>query len=228
MPEDNLRQIQKILNYKFKNIDLLIQALTHKSYKKPYNYERLEFLGDAVLDLIIGEYLYLKFQDIDEGYLSKLRAALVSKDGFTKLAYELDLHKFILLSDAEIANKGRHKPSLLSSVYESVMGALYLDAGLEKVKELTLEVLDQTYSSIDLASLSSDYKTKLQEITQAEFGVIPDYKVTKEDGPDHKKSFEITLYIHDKNIAVGYGNSKKQAQQSAAKKALQRVTKGIL
>jgi len=228
MSEDNLRQIQKILNYKFQDINLLIQALTHKSYKKPYNYERLEFLGDAVLDLIIGEYLFLKFQDIDEGYLSKLRAALVSKDGFTKLAYQLDLQKFILLSEAEIANKGRHKPSLLSSVYESVMGALYLDGGLDKVKELTMVLLDQTYSSIDLASLSSDYKTKLQEVTQAEYAVIPEYKVTKESGPDQQKNFEITLYVDNKKIAIGYGNSKKTAQQSAAKKALKELRKGSL
>lgn len=225
MISDKLRLIQKKLDYIFQDEQLLIEALTHKSYKKPYNYERLEFLGDAVLDLIIGEYLFHKFRDIDEGYLSKLRAALVSKDGFTKLAYQLDLHQYILLSDAEIANKGKHKPSLLSSVYESVMGAVYLDSGLEAVQKITLQLLNKEYTSIDLNSLSNDYKTTLQEITQAQFGVIPEYKVTKESGPDHLKNFEITLYINDKKTSIGYGNSKKQAEQSAAKKALRELNK---
>lgn len=225
MIKEKLRLIQKKLNYTFNDEQLLLESLTHKSYKQPYNYERLEFLGDAVLDLIIGEYLFVKFVDIDEGYLSKLRAALVSKDGFTKLAYQLDLHQYILLSEAEIANKGRHKPSLLSSVFEAVMGAIYLDSGLDMVKTITLELLDQEYKSIDLGSLSSDYKTALQEATQAQLGVIPVYKVTKESGPDHLKNFEITLYVEAKKISIGYGNSKKQAQQSAAKKALRVFTK---
>ncbi len=218
---DRLQEFQKKLGYAFKNEELLKEALTHKSYKSPVNNERLEFLGDAVLDLIVGEYLFKKFPKAHEGELSKLRASLVNEEGFAKLANRLDIGKYIYISQAEENNNGRTKPSLLSNAFEAVMGAIYLESGLEKVRKLVLHLLKEVYPKIDMDSLFKDYKTTLQELTQAKFGVTPTYKLLHSFGPDHKKEFEVGVMLHDKTIATAKGRSKKAAQQEAAKKALE-------
>ncbi len=145
----NYGELEKKLGYEFKNKQLIIEALTHKSYKKPYNNERLEFLGDAVLDLIVGEFLFFKFPDSDEGVLSKIRASLVNESGFAKLARGVDLGSVIYLSSAEENNKGREKSSLLSNAFEAVIGAVYLEAGLQKSKEVVIALLNKTYPKID-------------------------------------------------------------------------------
>jgi len=132
-------QLEERLSYTFKNKQLIIEALTHKSYKKPYNNERLEFLGDAVLDLIVGEFLFEKFSDSDEGVLSKIRASLVNESGFTQLAKSINLGDYIYISIAEENNDGRSKPSLLSNAFEAVIGAIYLETGLDKVKDITIK-----------------------------------------------------------------------------------------
>lgn len=212
--------VEKKLGYTFKNSQLLIEALTHKSHKQSYNNERLEFLGDAVLDLIIGEYLYHKYPVSDEGMLSKTRAALVNEDGFTLLAKSLHLGEDILLSNAEINNGGREKPSLLSNAFEAIMGAIYLESGLDAVRSIVLKLIENVYKDKALHTLSKDYKTALQEITQARFGVTPEYKMVASSGPDHQKEFEIALYIQDKRYAQAKGKSKKGAQQEAAYIAL--------
>ena len=218
---DKLQEFQKKLGYSFKNEELLKEALTHKSYKSPVNNERLEFLGDAVLDLIVGEYLFKKFPKAHEGELSKLRASLVNEEGFAKLANRLGIGNYIYISQAEENNEGRTKPSLLSNAFEAVMGAIYLESGLEKVRKLVLELLESVYPKIDMDSLFKDYKTTLQELTQARFGVTPTYKLLHSSGPDHKKEFEVAVTLHDKTIATAKGRSKKAAQQEAAKKALE-------
>jgi len=218
---DRLQEFQKKLGYNFKNVELLKEALTHKSYKSPVNNERLEFLGDAVLDLIVGEYLFKKFPKAHEGELSKLRASLVNEEGFAKLANRLGIGNYIYISQAEENNDGRTKPSLLSNAFEAVMGAIYLESGLEKVRKLVLELLEKVYPKIDMDSLFKDYKTTLQELTQARFGVTPTYKLLHSSGPDHKKEFEVAVTLHDKTIATAKGRSKKAAQQEAAKKALE-------
>ena len=218
---DRLQEFQKKLGYSFKNEELLKEALTHKSYKSPVNNERLEFLGDAVLDLIVGEYLFKKFPKAHEGELSKLRASLVNEEGFAKLANRLGIGNYIYISQAEENNEGRTKPSLLSNAFEAVMGAIYLESGLEKVRKLVLELLESVYPKIDMDSLFKDYKTTLQELTQARFGVTPTYKLLHSMGPDHKKEFEVAVTLHDKTIATAKGRSKKAAQQEAAKKALE-------
>ncbi len=218
---DKLQEFQKKLGYSFKNEELLKEALTHKSYKSPVNNERLEFLGDAVLDLIVGEYLFKKFPKAHEGELSKLRASLVNEEGFAKLANRLGIGKYIYISQAEENNEGRTKPSLLSNAFEAVMGAIYLESGLEKVRKLVLDLLESVYPKIDMDSLFKDYKTTLQELTQARFGVTPTYKLLHSSGPDHKKEFEVAVTLHDKTIATAKGRSKKAAQQEAAKKALE-------
>ncbi|MDP3267026.1 MAG: ribonuclease III [Sulfuricurvum sp.] len=224
---DDLQTLQKQLGYQFQNKELLIEALTHKSYKQPYNNERLEFLGDAVLDLIVGEYLYKKFTHFEEGNLSKMRASLVNEGGFTRLAIYLNLGEYIYLSNAEENNSGRTKSSLLSNAFEALMGAIYLETGLDTVRRITIELLEKVHPDISLDSLFKDYKTSLQELTQAHYGITPDYQLVAAHGPDHKKEFEIAAFIDGKRYASAVGKSKKQAQQEAAKIALDILTKEL-
>ena len=213
-------KLEKCLGYQFKDKNLIIEALTHKSYKKPYNNERLEFLGDAVLNLIVGEYLFKKFPKSNEGDLSKIRASLVNETGFTKLANEIKLGEYIFISNAEERNKGRTKASILSDAFEAIMGAIYLESGLEILKPIILKILEDSYDKINLDVLFSDYKTALQEITQAKFGSIPEYKIEGSYGPDHKKEFEVSIWIDGQTYGTAKGKSKKLAQQAVAKIAI--------
>ena len=220
-----LEALQKRLGYQFKDQNLIIEALTHKSSKQPYNNERLEFLGDAVLDLIVGEYLYHEFKDVAEGELSKLRASLVNEKSFEKLARLLHLGEHIYISLAEENNSGREKSSLLSNAFEAIMGALYLEAGLEKTRALAISLLEEAYPKIDMDAIFRDHKTTLQELTQAHFGVTPEYRLVRSFGPDHKKEFEIAVNIRGKDLALASGKSKKEAQQKAAMIALEILKK---
>ena len=224
---NDLQALQQQLGYRFQNTELLIEALTHKSYKQPYNNERLEFLGDAVLDLIVGEYLYKKFPEFDEGKLSKMRASLVNEGGFTRLASHLNLGEYIYLSNAEENNSGRTKSSLLSNAFEALMGAIYLESGLQKVREITIYLLENVNDDISLDSLFKDYKTSLQELTQAHYGITPEYTLVASHGPDHRKEFEVAVSIDGKRYASAQGKSKKQAQQEAAKIALEMLSKEL-
>lgn len=225
---DELDVLQERLGYRFKEKKLLIEALTHKSFKQPYNNERLEFLGDAVLDLVVGEYLFKNFPRHDEGKLSKLRASLVNEEGFTRLANALDLGRFIYLSSAEENNKGRSKPSLLSNAFEALMGAIYLECGLERVTQITTRLLEESYRELSLEELFKDYKTALQELTQAHFGTTPEYQLVHSRGPDHLKEFEVAVRIDGKTYASAIGKSKKMAQQEAAKIALEALQKELV
>lgn len=216
----NIELLEKSLGYEFKDKKLIIEALTHKSYKKHYDNERLEFLGDAVLDLIVGEYLYQKFSSSDEGNLSKIRASLVNETGFDKLARYLNLGDYILLSNAEENNGGREKSSLLSNAFEAVIGAIYLEAGLKVAEKIAISLIEKNHKEISLDSLFRDFKTLLQELTQARFGITPEYKVVASRGPDHKKEFEVAVIIEDKEYARAIGKSKKIAQQESAKIAI--------
>ncbi len=220
-----LNALQKRLGYQFKDQNLIVEALTHKSSKQPYNNERLEFLGDAVLDLIVGEYLYHEFKDVAEGELSKLRASLVNEKSFEKLARLLNLGEYIYVSLAEENNSGREKSSLLSNAFEAIIGALYLEAGLEKARTLTISLLEEAYPKIDMDAIFRDHKTTLQELTQAHFGVTPEYRLVRSFGPDHKKEFEIAVSIRGKDLALASGKSKKEAQQKAAMMALEILKK---
>jgi len=225
MEQKVVASVEERLGYQFRDKNLIIEALTHKSFKKPYNNERLEFLGDAVLDLVVGEYLYRKFPEVAEGELSKMRASLVSEKGFEKLALSLRLGECILISAAEENNKGRIKASLLSNAFEAVMGAVYLEAGLEWVRGFVEQLLESVYPQIDMESIFKDYKTTLQELTQAHFGVTPEYILLRAFGPDHKKEFEVAVKVHDRTLAKAKGKSKKEAQQKAAQIALETLSK---
>ena len=215
-----IESLEKSLGYEFRDKNLIIEALTHKSYKQPYDNERLEFLGDAVLDIVVGEYLFFKFRTSDEGKLSKIRASLVNETGFDKLARALRLGDYILMSNAEENNGGREKSSLLSNAFEAVMGAIYLEAGLQKVQEIAIKLIEQNHKEISLDSLFRDFKTSLQELTQARFGITPEYKVLSSRGPDHQKEFEVGVFIEGREYARAVGKSKKIAQQEAAKEAV--------
>jgi len=222
----SIESLEDRLGYKFQDKKLIIEALTHKSYKQPYDNERLEFLGDAVLDLIVGEYLFTKFRNSDEGKLSKIRASLVNEAGFDKLARSLNLGDYILLSNAEENNGGREKPSLLSNAFEAIIGAIYLESGLQTVQKISIELIESNHEEISLDSLFRDFKTTLQELTQARFGMTPEYKVMASRGPDHLKEFEVGVFIQDKEYARAIGKSKKIAQQEAAKEAVELLNEG--
>ena len=221
--KNNIDLLEKNLGYEFLNKELITEALTHKSYKKPYDNERLEFLGDAVLDLVVGEYLFKKFNKSDEGNLSKIRASLVNETGFDMLARSINLGDYIYLSNAEENNGGREKSSLLSNAFEAIIGTIYLESGLAKADEIAIKLIEKNHKDISLDSLFRDYKTTLQELTQARFGQTPEYKVIASRGPDHLKEFEVAVIIEEKEYARAIGKSKKIAQQVAAEIALKEL-----
>ncbi|MDR0408351.1 MAG: ribonuclease III [Campylobacteraceae bacterium] len=217
----SIKELEQRLGYKFKDAQLITQALTHRGYAKVKNNERLEFLGDAVLDLVVAEYLYMKFPSKFEGELSKLRASLVNDKSFKNMALKLNLGSYILISVAEENNKGRDKASLLSNAFEALIGAIYLEGGIKNVKKVIITLLESVYPKIDMETLFKDYKTLLQEFTQAHFGVTPEYVFLRSFGPDHKKEFEMAVTLKGKELSKARGNTKKEAEQSAAKEALE-------
>ncbi len=221
----NLEKLQEKLGYKFKNLTHLKIALTHKSAKSGHNNERLEFLGDAVMDLIVGEYLFKKFSS-DEGDLSKLRAALVNESSFSKFAKFLGIGENLNMSLSEERNGGREKPSLLSDAFEAMMGAVYLESGLQNTARIATAILEILYPRISFNELVRDYKTALQELTQAKFGVTPEYVLLGSSGPDHKKSFEMAALVGGKRLSSAVGASKKEAEQKCAQIALELLQSG--
>ncbi len=222
----NLEKLQEKLGYKFKNLTHLKIALTHKSAKNGHNNERLEFLGDAVMDLIVGEYLFKKFSS-DEGDLSKLRAALVNESSFSKFAKFLGIGENLNMSLSEERNGGREKPSLLSDAFEAIMGAVYLESGLQNTARIATAILEILYPRISFNELVKDYKTALQELTQAKFGVTPEYILLGSSGPDHKKSFEMAALVGGRRLSSAVGASKKEAEQKCAQIALELLQNGV-
>lgn len=221
----NFTRLESALGYHFTNQKLLQEALTHKSCASTKNNERLEFLGDAVLDLLVGEYLFKKFAHFDEGRLSKMRASLVNEKSFASFARDLGVADFLVLSMSEEQNYGRQKDSLLSNAFEAIMGAMYLEAGIDKVREILGKIIEKFYPNMRFENLLTDYKTALQELTQERFGVLPSYELLAQRGPDHKKEFFIQVCIHDAIYAKASGNSKKSAQQACAKLAYEELIK---
>lgn len=223
--EGNISHLQSIINYRFKDEALLKTALTHKSFDKHKNNERLEFLGDAVLDLIIGEYVFRKKEHSSEGDLTRIRAALVNENSFANLANSIQLGKYLFVSFSENRNQGRKKPSILSDAFEALIGAIYLDGGLENARIITHNLLESVYKEVEIESLFMDYKTALQELTQAICGNLPEYVLVSSSGPDHSKSFTMQVLINDVEFATAKGKSKKEAEQFCAKIAYNRIKK---
>jgi len=226
MPD--LSAFQKRIGCVFKNPDLLRQALTHKSYSNENpndalgNNERLEFLGDIVLSLIISQTLFFRNPDASEGDLSKMRAHVVNETVLAAVARNIGLGPFLLLGAGEEKSTGREKPSLLSDALEAVIAAIYLDKGLHVAEQFILMVYDDLLNPISLGQLS-DYKTQLQEFCQEGGLSLPSYHLVDAYGPDHQKRYEIEIKIQDISYGVGIGKSKKDAQQKSAKTALERL-----
>ncbi len=235
MGVEPLDAFQSVLAYSFRKPDLLREALTHKSYlneirgseedKAAQDNERLEFLGDAVLDLVISEHLIALYPLSSEGDLSKMKSRIVSEVTLARVAKRLDVGKFLLLGRGEERTRGREKPSLLADALEAVIAAVYLDGGYETARAVLLKIFEEEIQRLDRHPADIDYKTELQECCQREFDVLPTYRVLRESGPDHQKLFEIQLTIKDDLFGVGRGRSKKEAEQQAAKQALEKLGK---
>ncbi|MFH0948254.1 MAG: ribonuclease III [Elusimicrobiota bacterium] len=213
--------LQKTLGVKFKNQKFLDVALTHKSYAiennlKEFN-ERMEFLGDSVLSTATAVYLYSKYPNYDEGKLSKIKSSAVSRTTLQEIAKKLELGKFVKISKSEESTGGREKESILANTMEAVICALFLDSGYEKTEKFIHKLLDKQKINV------SDCKSELQEVVQSKHRTIPVYTVTGETGPDHDKTFKIAVSIGKKRLGAGLGKSKKEAEQSAAKNALERI-----
>lgn len=217
----DLSKLETTLGVKFKNQLLLETALTHRSYinenpEAGENNERLEFLGDAVLELVITEFLYEKFPEKPEGELTNLRASLVNANILGKVTADLDVNDFLKLSRGEARDVGRARQIILANAFESITGAIYLDQGHEAVKEFILRILEPKIPEILEKKLYKDAKSLFQEEAQERVGITPNYEVVKEWGPDHDKHFIVGVYLEKELVAEGEGASKQEAQQQAA------------
>lgn len=227
---DPEKEIEKSLRVRFKNPDLLENAFVHRSYLNespdfpfPSN-ERLEFLGDAVLEQIVSNFLYHNFPSLPEGELTALRAALVRTESLAEEAQRLGMGKELLLSKGEESGGGRDNPYLLANTFEAVIGAIYLDQGLDETNKFILrELLYKTEKS--LRAGTKDAKSRLQEITQARFGATPTYRITEEWGPAHDHRFLSGVYFKGGKVGEGEGKNKKEAEEKAAQAALQNLEK---
>ncbi len=221
-----LEKLESKLGYKFREINFLKEALTHKSFANEKralqvgDNERLEFLGDAVLDLLISYALFKKYPELKEGGLSKKRAAMVREETLCEMAIGLDIGHHILIGKGEEQSAGREKSSILADTFEAVVAAVYLDGGIEKAEKL----VENLFSGLILSpSLARDFKSALQELCQKEKRGVPRYDVVGEEGPDHNKLFEVVLEVDGEAISNGRGKSVKEAEQTAAKRALKEV-----
>ncbi|HEX2950754.1 MAG TPA: ribonuclease III [Armatimonadota bacterium] len=218
-------ELEERLHIHFTDRDLLVQALTHRSYVVEMDgvisNERLEFLGDAVLDLIIGEKLYTDHTDWSEGELTKTKAAVVGERSLEKVARRWDIGPFMRISHGEESSGGRERRALLADAVEAIIGAYYLDHGLEACRVFVLREMEFLLEAIDRHEHERDYKTQLQEVLQARYQAAPKYTVTGESGPPHARIFEVDVVFNGKVFGRGEGRSKKEAEQQAAAEALQ-------
>lgn len=215
--------IDKKLGHKFKNPSLLKTSLTHSSFANETSVEsneRLEFLGDAFLGFAVARFLYDRFPEASEGVLSKMRSALVSRVNFARFAREMGIDSDILLGKGEELTGGRERESNLAGAFEAVIGALYLDTGYRKTFQIISRLLKDC---LENKEIFIDYKTKLQELIQKQYGSRPKYKVILEEGPAHSKCFHIEVKVGRRVLGKGSGKSKKEAEQSAAKEGLENL-----
>lgn len=222
MKRKNLDSLMKEIDYTFKDKALLQQAMTHASVIGELNNERLEFLGDAVLELIATDYLYSEFFDHSEGDLSRLRAIAVQENALYRAAIDIHLGDYLILGIGEDRSGGREKPSILSDAYEALIGALYLDGGIEIAGKFVLKELSLAIKEA-LQGKTADYKTMLQEYLQREGNINISYQVVSVTGPDHHREFCSQLFVNQEKKTMGYGLSKKAAEQEAAKNYLEQL-----
>jgi ribonuclease-3 len=224
MPQ--LSDIQQRIAYTFHDDTLLEQALTHKSYanenRVPYHNERMEFLGDAVLSLVISKYLMTACPDSAEGDLSRFRAAVVSESALATISREIGLGEYLLLGKGEDQTGGRNKDSLLADCLEALIASVYLDAGIDTAEAFVIRVFEAVIKKTCTSGGLLDYKTALQELCQERLKQLPEYRIVSETGPDHQKQFKIEVWIKGQFSGRGMGKSKKEAEQRAAKQALEK------
>jgi len=222
----DIQHLEEKLGIKFNNQDLVLNAFVHRSYLNeqanfhlPSN-ERLEFLGDAVLQLIVSEHLFNTYPDDPEGQLTNYRASIVNAKTLSQVSGKLELGQYLLLSKGEEASGGRTRPYLLANTFEALLGVIYLDQGIEVSKQFVHKYVIPELSSIIEQNLYKDFKSRLQEVSQEKLSLTPIYKVINEDGPDHAKNFTIGVFLDDAQVGEGAGSSKQSAEQEAAKNAL--------
>lgn len=228
MEKEKILELEAKLKYIFNNPKLLKMALTHKSYayeqSNPdydmYN-ERIEFLGDAILEHIISDLLFSQVPELAEGEMTKKRAAIVCEASLSRAFRRINGHEYIYLGKCEKNSNGRLKDAIIADAFEATLGAIYLDGGYEIARDICLELLDVEIKTVLAGgNLNTDYKTQLQEVLQRNGNVKIEYKLQKEEGPEHDKLFTIDLFFNGKKIGQGQGKSKKQAEQNAAHEAL--------
>lgn len=221
----NAQQLEQLLEYTFRDQTLLVQALTHPSHlheasESDGDYQRLEFLGDAVLGLLLAEILYVMYPDWDEGALSQLRSRLAGQDVLADRARTLGIGNFVLLGRGEKQTAGREKDSILGDVLEALIAALYRDGGLQAARTLVVRLFEELAAAPETLELGRDSKSELQEFLSSSGYPLPEYRLIEESGPAHDRLFLFQILVGDKIIGVGQGKSKKIAQQVAAAEAL--------
>lgn len=222
----NIENLEKDIGYTFKNKNLLKEALTHTSYayeNKVESNEKLEFLGDSILEFISSDYMYKKYKNLKEGEMTKVRATVVCEKSLYKIALKHNFSNFLNLGKSEIMTGGNKRPAILADSVEAVIAAMYIDGGLEPVKKF---IIDNLKEEIEIASKNvgkKDYKTVLQEELQKNGDVKIEYIIINETGPDHDKTFESEVMLNGKILATGKGKSKKESEMEAARKALENI-----
>lgn len=225
-----LKEFESRLGYSFQRSELLKTALTHRSYyfenkgKSPGHFERLEFLGDAILDFVLSEILMNAFPDVEEGTLSKWRASLVNEATLGEIARALGVGKYLFLGKSEDAQRDQARPRLLASAFEALIAAIYSDGGLESAKALIVREFAERVAKLDVQNeYATDFKTRLQEWSQKKFRTTPEYNLIETQGPEHAKVFKYEVCVAEQSVAVGEGNSRKAAEQDAARQALDKL-----
>ncbi len=221
----DIKNLEKNLKYTFKDISYLQNALVHPSYinerhmERIFSNQRLEFFGDSVLSLAVSEYIFTNLRSFPEGKLTELRARVVCEESLAKMARKLDVGKYILLGKGEIKAGGNERPSTLSDAMEAIIAAVYLDGGFEEAKKLVLtNLIDDINEFSKTGEFMTNYKSELQELVQSK-GMVLEYCVVSESGPEHAKNFEVAAIVDGQEISRGKGSSKKRAEQDAAKVA---------
>jgi len=223
---EQLDSLQDRIKFKFSDIKLLNKALTHKSYANENSEtlkhnERLEFLGDSVLDILVSDYLVHEYSEFAEGTLSKIRATVVNETCLAKLAKNIKLGNYLLLGRGEDLSGGREKASILADTFEALAGAVFCDGRFDAASSIFLPLLIEEITKTAQSWSFRDFKSDLQEYTQNKLVCIPSYKVVREIGPDHAKKFEVVVMIKNEVEGKGFGRSKKEAEQAAAKMAIE-------
>lgn len=221
---NKIDELQKKIDFKFKDPKILILALTHRSYlnenrQLKASNERIEFLGDAILEYWCSQRLFSLFPEFDEGQLTNLRSLIVCTQNLAEVGTKFNLGDYILLSHGEETHGGRHNISLLADTFESLIGAIHQDQGYKAVDKFLTKFFEENITVLSQKNIYKDPKSQFQEIAQSKRGITPRYQTTSENGPDHQKNFEVGVYLNDELIALGRGNSKQKAEEDAASQA---------